>query len=230
MMRISDNRTTRGAVLRYGGTFTPFNNTAIASGLGSTTMRHNIGCGYWNLQTQKFDPTNRRNDTSAADLARIYEGVSNQTLLTNANSARTEFLESANPRTGASAGVQAIINDEASKQGKLSIAAQFGAQVRTWSKGGSYNTCLPDANGGCGTMVIVRSGTGLIELPFKSNGNLAPRTYSFGRLISDTPVTCWEDTTTPQIECPIDTNYTAAYSAAADELYRDEIREALKTW
>ena len=222
MMSISDNRTTRGTVLRYGGTFTPFNTTAAAAGLTGTTLRHNIGCAYWNLQTQKYDPTNRRNDTTAADLAHIYEGVWNNTLLTNTNNARSEFLESANPASGASAALQAIINDEAAKQGKSAIAAQFGSLIRTWGKGGSYGTCLPDANGACGTKVIVRSGTGLIRLPIYSLGRQTYRDYAFGRLISDTPVSCWG--------CADDTAYTNAYSNAANELYRDEIREALKTW
>ena len=153
-----------------------------------------------------------------------------QSLLTNAHSARDEYLESANPNTGASSALQAIINSEAAKQGKSAIAAQFGALVKTWGKGGSYDTCLPDGNGNCGTMVIIRSGTGLIQIPFKARGIVAPRTYVFGRLISDTPVTCWEDFNTDQIECPIDTNYTNAYSNAANELYRDEVAAALKTW
>lgn len=230
MMRISDNRTTRGTVLRYGGTFTPFNTTAGNSGMAGTTLRHNIGCAYWNFTTQKYDPANRRNDTTAADLAHIYEGVWNQTLLTNAHSARDEFLESANPNSGASSALQAIINDEAAKLGKSAIAAQFGALVRTWGKGGSYGTCLPDANGDCGQKVIVRSGTGLIRLPIYARGVQTYRDFVFGRLISDTPVPCWEDFDTPQVECQVDTDYTNAYSNAANELYRDEVRNALKTW
>lgn len=230
MMRISDNRTTRGTVLRYGG-FTPFNATATASGMGSTTMRHNIGCGYWNFTTGKYDPAARRNDTSAADLARIYEGVYNQSLLTNANSARDEFFESANPATGASDALQAIINAEAAAVGKSAIATQFGDLVKTWGKGGSYGTCLGDGGTGCGQKVIVRSGAGLIQIPIKGRGGLITyRTYSFGRLISDTPVSCWEDYDAPGTNCQEDVNYTNAYSAAANELYRDEIRSALKTW
>ena len=221
MMRISDNRTTRGTVIRYGG-FTPFNTTATNSGLSGTTMRHNIGCAYWNFTTSKYDPTNRRNDTTAADLARIYEGVWNSTLLTNTNSARTEFLESANPSSGVSAALQTIINDEAAKLGKSAIAAQFGSLVRSWSKGGSYGTCLPDSNGACGTQVIIRSGTGLIRFPVYVSGVQTYRDYAFGRLISDTPVSCWG--------CADDTAYSNAYSNGANELYRDEIREALKTW
>lgn len=221
MMSISDNRTTRGTVLRYGG-FSAFNSTASTVGMTGTTLRHNIGCAYYNLGTGKYDPTNMRNDTTAADLARIYEGVWNSTLLSNANSARTEFLESANPATGVSAELQAIINSEATKLGKGAVAAQFGSLVKRWGKGGSYGTCLPNSTGACGQKVIIRSGAGLIQLPIKSNGVVAYRTYVFGRFISDAPVPNWGDAT--------DTQYSNAYSAASNELYRDEIRAALLTW
>ena len=221
MMSISDNRTTRGTVIRYGG-FAAFNATATAAGLTGTTLRHNIGCSYRNLATGLYE-TGRRNDTTAADLASIYEGVWNSTLLSNANSARTEFLESANPGSGVSAALQAIITAEANKLGKGAIAAQFGALVRTWGKGGSYNTCLPSAAGAsCTQKVIVRSGTGLIRLPIKVAGVTQYRTYAFARLISDVPVSDWTAATA--------TTYANAYGAASNELYRDEIRAALLTW
>ena len=229
MMRISDNRTTRGTVLRYGG-FSPFNTTAGSSGMPGTTMRHNIGCAYYNLGTGKYTPTTLRNDTTAADLARIYEGVWNSSLLGNTNNARNEFLESANPKTGAGSGLQVIINEEAAAAGKSAIAAQFGSLVKTYSKGGSYGTCLPDSSGDCGQKVIVRSGAGLMRLPIKVSGLVSYRDYSYGHLISDTPVACWENFDTAAIECPEDTNYTNAHSKAASELHRDEIRSALKTW
>ena len=221
MMSISDNRTTRGTVIRYGG-FGPFNTTAATLGLTGTTMRHNIGCAYRNLATGKYTPATRRNDTTAADLARIYEVAWNGTGLANTNAARTEFFESANPRTGATAGVQAIINNEAAKLGKSAIAASFGALVKTWGKGGSYGTCLPNAAGDCGQKVIIRSGTGIIQLPVKVGGVTQYRTYSFGRLISDVPVTNWGNAQ--------DTAYSNAFGAASNELYRDEIRAALLTW
>jgi hypothetical protein len=221
MMLISDNRTTRGTVIRYGG-FAPFNTTASTLGLTGTTMRHNIGCAYRVLSTGKYDPAIRRNDTTARDLARIYEGVWNSTLLANTNSARTEFLESANPANGVSAALQTIINEEAAKLGKSAIAAQFGGLVRRWGKGGSYGTCLPNSAGDCGQKVIVRSGTGLIRLPIKVAGVVQYRTYSFARFISDSPVPNWGDAT--------DTAYTNAYGVAANELYRDEVRAALLTW
>jgi beta-lactamase class A len=221
MMSISDNRTTRGVVLRYGG-FAPLNATAAAVGLTGTTVRHNIGCAYFNLTTNKYDPANRRNDTTASDLARIYEGVWLSSFVNNTNSARTEFLESANPGTGVGSGLQNIINQEAAAQGKLAIAASFGSLVRRWGKGGSYGTCLPDSNGNCGQQVTIRSGTGLIRLPIKVGGSTQYRTYSFARLISDVPVPCWN--------CAAETVFLNTYSLAADELYRDEVRSALQTW
>lgn len=221
MMSISDNRTTRGTVIRYGG-FSPFNTTAGTVGMTGTTLRHNIGCAYRNLATGKYEPSTFRNDTTAADLARIYEGVWNSTLLTSTNSARTEFLESANPAVGVSAELQAIINDEANKLGKGAIAAEFGSLVRRWGKGGSYSTCLPDSAGNCGQKVIVRSGAGLIRLPVVSSGVVQYRYFSFARFISDSPVPNWGDAT--------DTTYSNAYAAASNELYRDEIRLALQTW
>lgn len=221
MMSISDNRTTRGTVIRYGG-FGPFNTTAAATGLVGTTLRHDIGCAYRNLATDRYEPATQRNDTTAADLARIYEGVWNATLLSNQNSARTEFLESTNLGTGAPAALQTVIDQEAAKLGKSAIAAQFGSLVRRWGKGGSYGTCLPNASGGCGTKVIVRSGTGLIQLPVKVGGATQYRTYSFARLISDTPVSDWSS--------PQATSYDNAYAKASNELYRDEIRAALLTW
>lgn len=228
MMRISDNRTTRGTVLRYGG-FSAFNTVATNAGLGSTTMRHNIGCAYRNPATGKFS-TGLRNDTAAADLARIYEGVWNSTLLTNTNSARDEFLESANPGVGASTRIQTIINQEAAALGKSAIAGSFGNAVRSWSKGGSYGTCLPNGNGDCGQQVIIRSGAGLMRLPIKVSGVLDYRTYSYGHLISDTPVPCFEDYNTPGTECQADVDYTNAHGNASAELFRDEIRAALQTW
>lgn len=221
MMRISDNRTTRGTVIRYGG-FAPFNTTAAAMGLTGTTLRHNIGCAYYDGATGKYAPTSLRNDTTAADLARIYEGVWNFTLLSNANSARTEFLESANPAVGPGA-LQTIINQEATKLGKSSaIATQFGSLIRWWSKGGSYGTCLPDSAGACGQRVTIRSGTGLVRFPIKVSGVINYRTYAFGHLISDVKVPCWS--------CSAETTYLNAYSNAAKELHRDEINLALRTW
>jgi hypothetical protein len=231
MMSISDNRTTRGTVLRYGGSFTPFNNTASWAGLTHTTLNHNIGCGYWNVNTGIFDPTHMRNNTSADDLAKLYEGVWNSTLLNETNGARSQYLRLANPVTGVDSTLQTVINQEANKLGKSStIASSFGSLIKRWGKGGNYNTCLPNTNGGCGQQVIVISRAGLIRLPIKVNGVVQYRTYSFATLISDVPVPCWEDNNTSTIECPVATEFSNAFYNGYNELFRDEIRSALMTW
>lgn len=216
MMRISDNRTTRGTVLRYGG-FAPFNGTASTVGLASTTLRHNIGCAYRDPQTGTISPATLRNDTSAADLARIYDGVWNGAWLGTANSARAEFLESTRLANGAGTALQAIINAEAASLGKSAIASQFGSLIQNWGKGGSYGTFIDSTQ-----RVMVRSSTGLIRLPVKVNGATTYRTYAFGHLISDVPIASFGGSQ--------ETNYANAFSNARVELFRDEIRSALQTW
>ncbi|MEQ1485031.1 serine hydrolase [Methyloglobulus sp.] len=227
MMSISDNRTTRGMVLRYGST--AINATADLAGMVGTQLRHNIGCAYRNPATNKYS-TSLRNDTTAADLAKVYEDVWTSSLLTG--TPRSEFLESANPGAGAGTALQSIINAEAALQGKQAFAASFGSLIRTWGKGGSYGTCLPNSLGDCGQKVIIRSGAGLIRIPAKTTGGVvAYRDYTFGRFISDVPVPCFGDD--PNIagdQCPTVTNYEATYSKAANELYREAIRSALLTW
>ena len=219
MMRISDNRTTRGVVLRYG--FAGLNDTAAWAGLTSTTVRHNIGCAYRDPVSGTVSPATLRNDTSAADLARIYEGVWSSTLLTATNSARAEFLESANPVNGVGTSrLREIIFEEAAALGKsTAVASDFANKVRRWSKGGSYGTRLA-ANG---QRVTIRSETGLIRLPVKTaGGGDAYRTFSFAHLISDVPVSCWS--------CTEENTYVNAFNNARPELFRTEIRLALQTW
>jgi Beta-lactamase enzyme family/Bacterial tandem repeat domain 1 len=219
MMSISDNRTTRGVVLRYGG-FDPLNATAALFDMTGTTLRHNIGCAYRVVGTNNFS-TALRNDTTAADLAHLYETVWNSTSLSGIF--RAEFLESANPRVGANGAVQAIIDDEAADLGLSSeTAADFGERVRTWDKGGGYNATLPASDGSAGQSVIVRSGAGIIRLPIKVGRGFGYRNFVFAHLISDVPVGCFG--------CITIGSYENTYSEAANELFREQIRSALETW
>ncbi|MCU0968946.1 MAG: serine hydrolase [Rubrivivax sp.] len=231
MMVISDNRTTRGVVLRYGMSAINTTGSSIA-GLKGTQIRHNIGCAYRDFSTSPTttNPSKMRNNTTAWDLARVYEKVWDGTALTSTNNARAEFLESANPATGAGSALQAIINAEAAALGKSSIASSFGSNVRWYSKGGSYNTCLTGNCNDAGSRVIVRSLAGLIRVPIKSNGVVAYRNYSFGHFVSDVPVSCWEDNDPSFVSCSSDTNYTNAFSTARAELFRSVVRSALQTW
>lgn len=224
MMDDSDNRTTRGVVLRYGG-FAPINATAAWARLSGTTLRHNIGCAYRDPNLNwTFSPATVRNDTTAADLASIYEGVWTGELLSATHRARGEFLESAFDNHGVSDDLRAVIIQEAVKLNKFAIAAEFANQVRQWGKGGSYGTCLGDPadRSQCGQGVAVFSNAGLIQLPVRIGTHMGVRLYAYGVLISDVPVPDWED--------PVAVLDKAAYKRAHTELFRTAIHAALASW
>ena len=223
MIKVSDNRTTRGVVLRYGGSFASFNTTAAWAGMANTTLRHNIGCGYSDKMNGTYQPGALRNETTAADLARAFEGVWAGTLLTSTNRARNEFLESTFSNLGATDQVQTIINQEAAAQGKQAIAEQFGALVKTWGKGGKYDTCLGDPADAsdCGQPVLVRSSAGLMRLPIGGSGPYVGfRYYMHAKLISDVPMSTpeWNE------------KYIDAFRKVSAEVLRSAIRDALMSW
>ena len=216
MIDDSDNRTTRGVVLRYGG-FEPINATAAWAGLTGTTLRHNIGCAYFDPATSRYTPATLRNDTTAADLAKIFEGVWRGQTLTGSNGARREFLETTSTSLGGALGT--IIIQEADRIGRSYAAAPFTTLVRRWGKGGGYGTCLglPSDTTQCGEAVAVSSSVGLIELPLGWGGSLGARRYVHAALVSDVPMN-WADT------------IGGEFATVRAELFRSVIREALLTW
>ena len=224
MMAISDNRIARGVVIRAGKSFAPLNTTAQRAGMVGTTLRHNIGCAYSLPGSNYYSPGTLRNNTTAADLASVYEGVWTGRILGNANGARDAFLQAANPSTGASESLQAVINQEAAALGKSAIAANFGSQVQRWSKGGRYGTCLgnPQNPYDCGQRVLILSNAGLLALPVKTNGVVALRYYALGSYVSDVPVSAFGGSEEDAMR--------TEYARIRDELLRDEIRAALQTW
>lgn len=224
MMDISDNRIARAVVIRAGDSFAPLNTTALNAGMVGTTLRHNIGCAYALPGSNYYSPGTLRNNTTAADLAGVYEGVWTQRILGNANGARDAFLRAANPSTGASEGLQAVIDQEAAALGKSSIAASFGSLVQRWSKGGRYGTCLGDPQNpyDCGQRVLILSNAGLLALPAKANGIVALRYYALGSYVSDVPISAFGGSEEDALR--------TEYARIRDELLRDEIRAALQTW
>ena len=217
MIDVSDNRTTRGVVLRYGG-FDPINATAAWAGLSNTTLRHNLGCAYTDPLTSQYSPETLRNDTTAADLAKIFEGVWQGQLLTATNGARGEFLESTS--SGVGGALTAIIFQEADRIGRPYAAAPFVSMVRRWGKGGTYTgACmgLVSDNSQCGETVEVHSSAGMIELPVWNAGVLGARRFVHAALISDVP-SAWAN------------GITTEFATVRAELFRTVIREALLTW
>ena len=218
MMGDSDNRTTRGVVLRYDG-FGPINATAASAGLSGTMLRHDIGCGYHDPVYDRYTPATLRNDTTARDLASIYEGVWRSQLLTASNGARREFLESTRVGTAVSASLSAVIYQEAERIGKAWAAPLFSAHVKHWGKGGSYSTCLglPADTKECGQSVEIRSSAGLFELPYMNGGYLGAQRFVYSALISDVP----SQSATAVID---------DYAKIRAEMLRTVIREALLTF
>lgn len=119
--------------------------------------------------------------------------------------------------------MQDIINEEAALQGKSAIAGQFGALVKTWGKGGDYDTCTGAAAdpAQCGQVVMVRASAGLMRLPVGDSGPYVGfRYYAHGKLISDVPFNNASQSDT----------YGAAHKKTSGELFRGVIRAALQSW
>lgn len=226
MMGDSDNRTTRGVVLRYGGGFEPINTTAARVGLDDTTLRHNIGCAYRDPSKDwTYSPQTLRNFTTLHDLASVYEGVQTARMLGNAHGARDDFLTLANYRTKAGNELRTLVFQEAIRMGKLAIAQRFIDNIRTWGKGGKYGTCLGDPADmtQCGQGVQVYSYAGMIELPFVLGDIIERRRYVHGALVSDVPMPSDDNGATAKAD-------KAAYNNARYETLRGVIREALASW
>jgi len=207
MMSISDNRTTRGIVLRYG--LADINDAAADAGMSSTVIGQSlVGCGWLNGD---------RNDTTLVDLGRLYEGVYNSVLLTGA--ARTEFFQPMN--SGISAAIQSIVTQEAAAQSKSWAVSLFISKMSARFKGGSYNICL---DSDCAPYAYIRSNAGRMTVPVKlADGSYGTRVYVFGRYV-DAYQVC--NGVNPCSE-------TAANTAIAKvdaELFRAVIRSALLTW
>ncbi|WP_341720042.1 serine hydrolase [Micromonospora sp. FIMYZ51] len=208
MMSISDNRTTRGVVLRYG--LAAVQNAANAAGMTSTTIdQDQAGCAYLG---------GKRNFTTLVDMGRLYEGVEDGTLL-GTGQFRTEFYQPMNTGVGGGSPLAAIVTAEANAQGKGAVAAQFIALMRNHFKGGSYN--VPCAQVGCSNgWVYVRTNAGRMALPVKSGGVVSERVFVYGTFV-DNQYLC---TTCSTVSLD---NAVATINA---ELFRAEIRSALLTW
>lgn len=206
MMSISDNRTTRGIVLRYG--LAAVQGAANTAGMTSTTIgQDQIGCAFLG---------GKRNFTTLVDMGRLYEGVEDGTLL-GSGQFRTEFYQPMNNGVGGT--LAAIVTAEANAQGKGAVAAQFIALMRNHFKGGSYN--VPCDQVGCSNgWIYIRTNAGRMALPVKSGGVVGERVFVYGAFVDNQFVCSGCSTATLD-------NAVATINA---ELFRAEIRSALLTW
>lgn len=192
MMANSDNRTTFAIEQRYGRA--AINAYATAIGATSTQINQNVGC--WGPD----------NEITLDDLSRMIEGAHDGSLLPTA-SVRQRFFDTLIQGSGISAGLQALVADEAARAGKAAIASQFVANMLNRAKGGSY---------GSGQRAV-RANFGRMLIPFKVAGQIQQRAFSYGNFYN-----C-ED-------CSGDAATATAYGNAAVEQFRAAIRAAVATW
>ena len=219
MMQVSDNRTTRGVVLKYG--FPALNALADTIGMTATNLAQNVGCGLNN---------GLRNDLTLVDAGKLYEGVSNGSLISGSD--RDSFWSIMLGGVPASnSALATIINQEAASLGKSGIANSFRLNTNQRSKGGSYDIC----GSSCNPYDYYRTAAGRITIPFKSGATIVPTDYVYGRFVDGLTIPCavkGASETTAQAEARC-AKYKAANKAMSDagtELFRSVIRAALQTW
>lgn len=192
MMANSDNRTTFAIEQRYGRA--AINAYATAIGATRTQINQNVGC--WGPD----------NEITLDDLSRMIEGAHDGSLLPTA-SVRQRFFDTLIQGSSISAGIQALVAEEAARAGKAGIEAQFVANMLNRAKGGSYGSGQRAARANFGRML----------LPFKVGGSVQQRAFSYGNFYN-----C-ED-------CSGDAATATAYANAATEQFRAAIRAAVATW
>ena len=192
MMANSDNRTTFAIEQRYGRAAI----NAYAGAIGATRTRINQNVGCWGPD----------NEITLDDLARMIEGAHDGSLLPT-QTVRQRFFDTLIQGSGISAGLQALVAEEAALAGKAGIEAQFVAAMLNRAKGGSY---------GSGQRAV-RATFGRMLIPFKAGGLVEQRAYAYGNFYN-----C-ED-------CRGDAATATAYGNAAVEQFRAAIRAAVATW
>jgi hypothetical protein len=205
MMQRSDNRMTRGILEKYGKANILSTATSVV-GMTGTQINHNIGCG------------TPHNYTTLEDLRKIYEGVQNKTLVSNAtwnSTFKYRMLNQSNYSAWRTSSFCPLVQEEATKLGKSSTTVSQFCNAASWyAKGGSYQYA------GSYPYTVSWSGASVTGIPYKSSGTLAPRYFYFGDWVDGTNIT--SDT--------VKNNVSSARNMAYREAMRGYIRAALMTW
>ena len=176
MMWRSDNATTRELVDYFGAT--NINSTITSIGMVDSSINHVFGCG---------GPT--PNETTLDDLATLYRGVANGTLLDGYDRAlfytqmagTYQFISEGYDWTHlVDTDVPLIIDQEAPTGMPTALKNAFEDDILLAYKAGNYTICT---SGGCATYVAHVSIFGYARIPFCDAGG--PRNYIFGLFIND---------------------------------------------
>jgi len=220
MLQVSDNRTTHAFELRW--TRAAINTMAQTTiGMTNTLIDQNVGCGL---------KDGHRNNLTLVDAGKLYEGVSDGSLLSGDE--RTTFWSLMLGGTVQSGSALAtIVTEEAAKLGKSGVATSFRTKMEQRSKGGSYDIC----GATCNPYDYYRTAAGRITIPFKARGVVVPTDYVYGRFVNALTIPCQvkganETTAQAEARCSKYKKANAAYTTAGTEMFRTIIRAALKTW
>ncbi|HUR48070.1 MAG TPA: serine hydrolase [Acidimicrobiales bacterium] len=210
MMQVSDNRATRGVVLRYG--LPALNALAKSLGMSQTKWDQDlVGCGY---------EGDKRNALTPVDIGKLYEAVASGRVLDSKRTGEFWSLMASQPvRRGDH--LLEIIQDEARKLGKPAAIGPVAERLVRRFKGGSYNICGDLL---CVTHLVIREIDGVASIPFKVGGAVQMRDFVFSSFIADAQAVCLE------YPCPKADEIQAGMYLGADELLRSVIRSALQTW
>ncbi len=253
MMGESNNTMTRAITLLFGTGSTPAERgptgiTALETiavntiGMADTFMNQQyIGCGYQN----GFGGANQfqRNQTTLADLGKLYEGVQNGQLL-GTGTFRDQFYQPMNGgafdlATGTEADVRAVVQEEATALGKsAAVVTEFINNMEWRYKPGGYGL-------GCGSgqyytctdgFISISTIAGRLTLPSKKKPGkpIKPVQYVFGRYTADRNV-CIPGTASgtfgscadAPVGFPTTTTETNVRTVVNKELFRSIIRQNL---
>lgn len=205
MMWHSDNVRTRELVDHYG--VANINSMLTSLGMSQTSINHVIGCGGPVPDTTTLD-----------NLATLYEGVANATLVDAAHRT-TFFSEMAGKPQFVAQGydwthlwdtdIPNLINQEAPAAMSTAAKNAFRNLMDLEYKAGNYKICT---NGTCSTYVDHISIFGYAKIPFCDGGGA--RQFVFGTYIYNSTS---------------DANSSATFNAVKAELLREQIRAGLAT-
>lgn len=203
MMWHSDNTRTAELVDHYG--IADINKMMNAIGMNHSSINHVIGCG---------GPI--PNQTTLDDLALLYDGVANGSLLDathrtiffNQMAGKAEYQGEGYDWTGLwTTDLPNIINQEAPAGMSSSAKNWFRGRMDLAYKAGNYKICT---NGDCSTYVDHISIFGYAQIPFCDASG--PRQYDFGIFITNSTS---------------DASSSATFTAVKAELLREQIHAGL---
>lgn len=212
MMYNSDNRVTRAMEERYG--ITNANNFAHILGMGTSSLAQPfIGCGFQG---------GVRNQLTAYDVSNLYAKVAAGKVLDPAMT-KLFFTDELGGVPSSTDYLTTVINQEAAKLGKSSIAPTFVADTLNHWKAGSYAFCMAS---GCADYKAEFGIAGVMSFPAKTTlGKITPKLYSYADWVNDLYVPC-----VPGSSCSAETAAYAMIGQTSDEAARPAIDAALKNW